>query len=272
MNETMHKIMVIEQREEAVHALKEMLSPVWDVTFVDSGEEADKKAKDEEFDLIVTDCILPRLAGKEGVLRFKTADASDVEGKAAVLEKVRDTVHRFQTDFQSKISESEELLAQSQAQQEKISEMINERLRRLEEEKIKHSQTIKDIEQEKQTALNAVEEAARRVETVQKETEMALAAKNEAEKQIETVKVEKNEAEETLALAIKEKAEIEQRFAALAESAKADTDALNMTINSLKEDLDKSVGAAEAALAEKAMVEEKLERIQEQWEKFAGNQ
>ena len=192
--------------------------------------------------------------------------------KAVLLEKVRDTAHRFETDFKSKVSESEALLAQAQVQQEKISELINERLRRLEEEKIQHSQEIEKMELDKQTALAAAEEAARMVETVQKESEMVLAAKSEAEKQLEAALVEKKDAEARLAAATEEKAEAEQRLTALMESSKADVDALNMTINSLKEDLENSAGAAEAMVAEKAKVEEKLARIQEQWEKFAGNQ
>lgn len=279
MNATKQKIMVIERREETRHALQEVLSSFWHVTFVGSVGEADKKAKDEEFDLIVTGCILPRLSGKEGVLTFKTVNAMVIEEKAALLKKVRDTVHRFETDFKSKVSESEALLAQSQIQEEKISELINERLRRLEEEKIQHGQEIKDLEHEKQTALNAAQEAAQMVETVkqdmtavQKESEIALTAKGEAEKKLEAASDEKKDAEARVAAAIEEKAEIEQKFAALVESSKADTDALNMEIISIREDLDKSVGAAEAVIAEKAKVEEKFEKIQEQWEKFAGNQ
>jgi CheY-like chemotaxis protein len=272
MNETNQKIMVIEQREAAKRALKEMLSPLGEVTFVDSGAEAEKKAKDEDFDLIVTNCILPRLAGKEGVLIFKTGDAKVSDEKTALLEKVRDTVHRFETDFKSKVSESEELLAQSQIQQEKISELINERLRRLEEDKIQHSREIEGMEHEKQTALNAAEEAARMLQTVQKESEIALAAKGETEKQLEAALVDKTDAAARLAAALEERAEAEQRLAALVESSKADSDALNMTINTLKENLDKSAAAVEAMIAEKTMVEEKLARIQEQWEKFAGNQ
>lgn len=192
--------------------------------------------------------------------------------KAAFLEKVKDTVHRLETDFKSKASESEELVAQSQLQQEKISELINDRLRRLEEEKIQHNQEIENIEHEKQAALNAAEEAARMLETVQKEAEIALAAKGEAEKQLEAALVEKKDAEARIDAATEEKADAEQRFATLVESSKAETDALSKTINSLKEDLDNSAGAVTAAIAEKAQVEEKLVRIQEQWEKFAGNQ
>ena len=272
MNETKQKIMVIEQKKEAVLALEEVLAPVLDVTFVDSVGEADKKAQDEEFDLIVTDCVLPRLASTDGVLTFKSVEAMDADGKSALLMKVRDRVRRFEADFKSKVSESEALLAQSQSQQEKISELINERLRRLEEEKIQHRRVIEDVEREKQTALEAAEEAARKMETMRKESENVLAEKSEMEKRLEAAMAEKSEAEVSLAAAIEDKSEFEQKLAALTESFKADTNALNMIINDLKEDLEKSVGAAEAAMAEKAMVEEKLERIQEQWEKFAGNQ
>ena len=272
MNEAKQKIMVIEQEEEVRLALKDMLSPYWDVTFVDSGEEADKKTRDDEFDLIVADCILPRVAGQESALTFKSVDAVVTGDKTAFIEKVKDLAAGFETDFKAKVSESEDLLAQSRNQQDKISEMINDRLRRLEEEKIQHRREIEDMEHEKQNALDAVEEAARKVEAVQKEHEMALAEKGEAEKQLEAAREERKEAEERLAAAIEEKSEIEQRFTALTESSKANANALNSTINALKEDLERSVGAAEAAMAEKAKVEEKLERIQEQWEKFAGNQ
>ena len=172
MNEAKQKVMVIEQKEEARQALKELLPPLWDVTFVDSGEEADKKTKDEEFDLIVADYILPRLSGQEGVLVFKTVDAGITGDKTALIEKVKNLAHSFETDFKAKVSDNEDLLAQSRTQQETISEMIKERLRRLEEEKIRHSQEIEDIKHEKQNAQKAVEEAAQRMETVKKEPEV----------------------------------------------------------------------------------------------------
>ena len=64
MNEDRRKVMIIDGESETARALDGMLSPHWDVTAVGSVGEAAEKAEREDFDVIVTGYVLPRVSGQ----------------------------------------------------------------------------------------------------------------------------------------------------------------------------------------------------------------
>ena len=71
-----------------------------------------------------------------------------------------------------------------------------------------------------------------------------------------------------LEAALKAKAEVESKLAEIEEKVVKERDGLNMKLKSVTEELNKALSVAETAIQEKATVEEKLTKFQENWEKY----
>jgi chromosome segregation ATPase len=264
MNENKRKAIIIDREPEAINALEGMLSPHWDITAVGSAGEATEKAANEDFDIILTGYVLPKMSGKEGILELETVTNMVAGEKAALLKKVREAVHGVEMDFQSKTTDTEELLRQSQAKQDEILELLNDQIRQVEGEKVQLAREIQTSKEEAEAALidlgkaeKAAEKALAEKAEAERKVEAVLDEKAEAERRAETAQMEKAEAERKVETVLDEKAEAERRAeAALMEKAEAE-EKVETVLNEKAEAEEKT----EAARAEKAETEKKAEEL-----------
>jgi CheY-like chemotaxis protein len=280
MNEDRRKVMIVDGESETSMALAGMLSPQWDVTAVGNVGEAADKAEEEDFDVILTGYLLPQVSGQEGVLELRSVANKVVEEKVALLGKVRGALESITSDLRSMRPESEELLRQSQAKEEEVVGFFSDQSRRLQEEKVLTGQKILELEEAIGVAREEKEEAAKRAEA-------ALLETKEAQKSADKALGEKAEAEARTESALKERAAAEEKAQqALAQKTQMENEEelskLRSEVAKLGEGLQKAIDVSEravseknetelkldAALREKKGLQDKLARLQENWEKY----
>jgi chromosome segregation ATPase len=166
--------------------------------------------------------------------------------KAELLKKFREVVKQAEVDFEAKKPTTEELLRKSKAKQDRLIELINDRVRQLESEKTELEREIQGLREQADTATRKKAEA-------EDKTEAALKDKAEAENKMERLVTEKAEAEKKLA------------------EVKGNAEGLGEQITGLKGDLNKAVSIAESAVREKGQMQEKLVQFQENWEKYVAS-
>ncbi len=288
MSEIKQKFMIIDGESGASEAIQEILAQHYDVTIVGTAKEAAEKAENQDFDLIVTGYILPQISGAKAISEIKTTKDIAPEEKAKLLKKLREAVKQVEMDFQAKKSATEVLLRESQAKQDKILDLLNDRMRQLENENTELGREVRSFKEQLSTAVKQRADAEEKAEAArndvahaERELETLLAEKAEAEKQAETALLEKTEIEKTAGAAIKERDEAEKKVDdALHERAEMEKklagatrniEALNKQTTSLKEELDKTITIAETAVNEKTRLQEKLAKIQENWEKYIAD-
>jgi hypothetical protein len=118
------------------------------------------------------------------------------EEKAALFKEIRDAVNQVEIDFQSKASDSEKLLRESQAKQDQLFDMLDNKIRSLEEEKFTLDEEIQGLREKVEAALSEKAAAQERAEAAQEERQQVLVEKAEAQELAKKAQEEKQKAEE----------------------------------------------------------------------------
>jgi DNA-binding response OmpR family regulator len=67
----MKKILVVDDEEQMRHMLEDMLSAEYEVTLAENGREAEALISNTNFDLMITDLVMPEMNGIELVISVK---------------------------------------------------------------------------------------------------------------------------------------------------------------------------------------------------------
>lgn len=210
------------------------------------------------------------------------------ESEATLLAKVREAVKQVEMDFQAKQPATEELLRESQAKEQGILDLLDNRVRQLVSENAELGQQVQGLKQQLNTtekekaeaekkaeaALNDVVDAEDRIRKLlvektetEKRVETILLEKAEIEKRVDAANKEKEDAKKRIKAAFDERAEMEKKLAEVSSS----TETLNKEIAGLKEELTRTAATAEAAVRERTQYQEKLDQLQENWEKYIAD-
>ena len=236
---------------------------------------------------------------------MNTSENTVAQEQADALKMVRGELHKVLADIKEKMISSDQVLLQTQDTHENILQLLKEDVRQLVDEKTRLAQEIQPLREKLEGALEAMAETekegekalkekaaaeekleatlAEKAETekkleaalaekaeTEKELEAALAENSAAGKKLEVAFSEKVAAEKELEAAISEKAEVEKKFDKLHEENAGTVDELNMKIANMSVELDKALSLAEAANAQKKSLEEKVAKLQENWEKYVS--
>ncbi|MBW2331898.1 MAG: hypothetical protein JRF08_00105 [Deltaproteobacteria bacterium] len=107
---------------------------------------------------------------------------------------------------------------------------------------------------------------------VTEEADTARKHKEEAEKKAEAILKEKEDAEKKAEAALMEKTRTEEELGRIRAKDTEVIDKLNDEVNTLTEELENSISVAEETHKEKANIEKKLAKLQENWEKYVAGQ
>lgn len=282
MSEETRNILALSHDSETTEFIKSVFSGACTVTPVNNIAEVSQKAGDN-FDVILTGYIVPEVSGEKA-----TSYLSDIQ---KAFDDASSTLREI-------ANADETLLKEREREQANILTFLQEHVHRAEQEKASLKQEMQAVMEKDEVylkekteaeakavdALKARDEAEAKTEDALKardeaeaEAEAALKDKDEAEKKTETALTVRAEAEAKAAAALKaqEKAEAEAE-AALNEKNEAEAgiaklreeDAGRITqitgeVNRLNEELEKATALAEQNHAEKASIEEKLTKLQE---------
>ena len=150
---------------------------------------------------------------------------------AELLQKIRNSLSKFQMDFQAKRPVAQEILQESQTKFTEIMGIINHRLQHAEADRAKLEAEIVEL---RSNLIAATTET------------------NRILKQMAAVQAEKTAIEAGLKKAVGEAQLREQ------------------DVTTLKSELDKANAMVEVAVAEKNKFEKKLNQFQEQWDKYVS--
>ena len=254
-----------------------------------------------------------------------------VEKKAELLREVRQALRKAEEDLESKKPDTDKLLEQAEAKQDKLLEVLNNQMRQFETEKAELGQKIQDITKEAEESLRLKTEAEYKADAalkekssvegkleeltaekleVEKKAETLLSEKTGLAEKIEALQAEKTELEGKAETLISEKAGLEKTIetlesekaeletisetlrgekeaseaktaAALEESDKMkktllesveDFEGKNEEVSTLKTELEKARGMAEAAENDRKLIQDQLEKFQENWERMIAGQ
>jgi len=235
MTEENRKIMILNYDSEVTEKVKEIFSENCDVATSASLKDISEKA-DENFDIIITGYVVPAVSGDRTVSYLQNIQKALDEAKSAIQEK-RDA--------------DETLMRETEEKQDNILEMLNDHVRRVE---------------------NEIAELKTKMESMTEETDAARKSKEEAEKKSEAALKERAEAEKNAEEALKEKVRAEEEFDKIREDDVKAIDSLKKDVVTMREELEKSNSLLEQANAEKRVTEEKLTKLQENWENFVSGQ
>ena len=254
-----------------------------------------------------------------------------VEKKAELLREVRQALRRAEKDLESKKPDTDKLLEEAEAKQDKLLDVLNNQMRQFETEKAALSQKIQDITKEaeenlrlkteaedrsdaalkeKSSAETRIEELTAEKMEVEKKAETLLSEKTGLAEKIEAFQAEKTELEGKAETLLSEKAGLEKKIetfqsekteletisetlkgekeaseaktaAALEENGNIkktllesieDLEGKHGEISTLKTELEKARGMAEAAENDRKSIQDQLEKFQENWEKMIASQ
>jgi len=249
MPEEKRRMLILNYDSEATKRVRDIFSQHCDIVAADSLKDVAKKA-DEDFDIIISGYVIPAVSGKKSVSYLQNIENALDEAKLAVQEK-RDA--------------NEVLLGESQKKWDEILKLLNDHIRGIENERAELKQKMQSLMEETNTARKQQEEA-------EKKAEAALKDKEEAEKKAEAALKDKEEAEEKAETALMEKTKTEEELAQSREENAEVIAKLNSEVNTLREELEKSISLAEQAHKEKTSIEEKLAKLQDSWEKYVADQ
>ena len=249
MSEENRKIMILNYDSEATKNVRDMFSQHCDITAVDGLKDISEKA-DEDFDIIITGYVVPAVSGDRTISYLQNIQTALDEAKSAMQEK-RDA--------------NEALLRETQEKQDNILEMLNDHVRVVESEAALLKTKMESMMEEIDAARKSKEEA-------EEKAEAALKAQAEAEEKSAAAFKEKAEAEKKAEEALKEKARTEEEFDKIREDDIKTIDSLKKDVITLKEESEKSISLLEQANAEKGVIEEKITKLQKNWENFVAGQ
>jgi len=235
MIEENRKIMILNYDSEATEKVRDIFPENCDVATSDSLKDISEKA-DEDFDIIITGYVVPAVSGDRTL---------------SYLQNIQKALDEAKSAMQGKRDANEALMRETQEKQDNILEMLNDHVRGVESE---------------------VAVLKTKMESMTEETEAARKSKEEAEEKAEAAFKEKAEAEKKAEEALKEKARTEEEFDKIREDDIKAIDSLQKDVITLKEELEKSISLLEQANAEKGVIEEKLAKLQENWENFVAGQ
>jgi len=262
------KMLVLDYDSDTTAAIRDTLSQHCDVSFVDSLKKAAAKAMAGKFDVIITGYLVPAVSGKKTV---------------SCLNNIKKAISQAETSVKQKRAAGKKALRESQKNQARIIELLTGHIRQFEVERLELKQQVQSLEKKASIAKKKKTEAEKKAKNAQKEkigaerkAEEADKKRGETEKIIDAEKkviadAEKKaiaDAKEKGKAALMEKAEDKEK---LNEAIKT-TEALNVEVASLREELKSAVSIAETAVEERNQLEEKLARFQENWEKYMGRQ
>lgn len=249
MSEENRKILILNYDSEATKNARDIFSQHFDITAVDGLKDISEKA-DEDFDIIITGYVVPAVSGDRTI---------------SYLQNIRNALDEAKSAMQGKRDANEALLRETQEKQDKILEMINDHVRGVESEAAVLKTKMESLTEETDAARKSKEEA-------EEKAERALEEKSVAEEKKEAALKEKTVAEEKAEDALKEKARAEEEFDKIREGDIKVIDGLKKEAITLREELEKSISLSEQAYAEKNVIEEKLKKLQENWEKYMPGQ
>ncbi|HUV49780.1 MAG TPA: hypothetical protein VMW78_01995 [Anaerolineae bacterium] len=210
---------------------------------------------------------------------------ADSVSKAALLKSVQEAVKKLEMDFQAKKPAVEDLLRESQAIEQGILDMLDNRVRQLVSENTELEQQVKSLkehlnvaeegkaqaEKKAESAFNYVANAENKIKSlttekgeVEKRAKTILSEKTELRKVADAATRENEDLRKKVKAALNEKAEMERKLAEVGSSNKA----LNLEVANLKAELTRTVATAETAVRERAQYQDKLVQFQENWEKY----
>ena len=283
MSEETRNMLVLNYDSETTEFIKSVFSGSCVVTPADNLAEVSEKAGDG-FDVILTGYAVSALSGEK-----ITSYLSDVQ-KAfdETATALRENTHADETLLKEREREQAEILAflkEHVRKTEKENALVSQEMRtvteksevlleeKLEAEK-KAAAALKarnEADENATAALKAQGEAEAKTEEALKgraeaikETEAALTAGDLAEKNEKAALESRAAAEATM----NEKIEAEARIAKLHEKDTERIEQLTGDLNRLREELNNAETLAEQTLAEKASVEEKLGKLQENWARY----
>jgi len=249
MSEENRRILILNYDSEATKRVRDIFSQHCDVTTADSLKDVAEKA-DEDFDIIISGYVIPAVSGDKPVSYLQNIQKALDEAKLAVQEKG---------------GGNEALLGESQKRWNEILKLLNDHIRGIENERTELKQEMQGLTEETNTARKQQEEAENKVEAILKDRE-------DAEKKAEAALKDKEDAEKKAKATLMEKTKKEEELAEIREKDAEVIAKLNNDVNTLTEELENSISAAEEARKEKASIEQKLAKLQENWEKYIAGQ
>ena len=289
MSEKNRKILVLNHDSKTTEFIKNVFSEACDVTPADNLIEVSQKAGDN-FDVILTGYVVPKVSGEKATSYLsdiqKTFDdaASDLREKTAANEVLLKEREQGQANIlaflQEHVRQAEAEKALVKQEMQAVTEKAEVYLKEKIEAEEKAAAALKaqtDSEAKAEAALNEKTEAEGKAEnalTAQSEAEAAAAAalKSRADAEAKTGLALKaqNDAEAKAEVALNEKNEAEAGIAKLREEDAGRLQQLAGEVNRLKDELEKATALAEQNHAEKVSIEEKLIKLQENWEKYVA--
>ncbi|GAI23757.1 unnamed protein product, partial [marine sediment metagenome] len=236
------RILILNYDSEATKRARDIFSQHCDVTTADSLKDIAEKA-DKDFDIIISGYVIPAVSGDKPVSYLQNIQKALDEAKLAVQEKG---------------GGNEALLGESQKKWAEILKLLNDHIRGIENERTELKQEMQGFMEETNTARRHKEEAEKKAEAILKDRE-------EAEQKTEAALRDREEAKKKAEAALMEKTKTEEELAEIREKDAEVIAKLHDEVNTLTEELENSISVAEEAHKEKASIEEKLAKLQENW-------
>ncbi|MBF0550623.1 MAG: response regulator [Deltaproteobacteria bacterium] len=204
-----------------------------------------------------TEAALREKVEAERKLSIALNDRSRAEQQAEMISQVKDQVQKDLDAALAKKVEMERSVQSLQSVKAKLEEDLPVHQARAAREVEAFKRDINNLNNELRKAVMAADSAA---------GEKAVAVQK-----AETVFKEKNAVEKKLATVLTDLEESEKQVAAAKENAQKNTEALTNQVALLKNELERAITMAEAAVKEKLMAEEKLTTIQKRWEQYMAS-
>ena len=289
MSEETRNILALNYDSKTTDFIQNVFSGACAVTPANNLAEISEKAGDG-FDVILTGYAVPGFSGKKA-----TSYLNDIQ-KAFddATSTLREITNADNTLLQEREREQTNILAFLQEhvrQAEKEKALLKQEMQAVTEKDDVYLKEKTEAEEKAEAALNAQRHAEATAETTlnekieaEEKAEKALKARSEAEDAAAAALKSRAEAEEKASLALKAKGDAEAKAeAALNEKIEAEAgiaklreeDAGRITqitgeLNRLTEELEQALALAEQNFAKKVSIEEKLTKLQENWENYVA--
>ena len=285
------KILVLNHNSKTTEWVKKVFSKPCDITLAGDPAEISQKAGDD-FDLILTGYVAPEISGGKATSYLNNIQkafddaASDLRKKTAANEAILKEKEKAQADIlaflQEHVRQAEKektLIKQEMQAVTDISEVYLKEKISAEEKAEAALKAQTDSEAKAKTALNKKSEAenkAQKALTTQSEAEKAavaaLKSKVDAEEKTRMALKAQEDAEAKADAALNEKNEAEAGIVKLREVDAGRIKQLAGEVSRLNDELENAMTLAEQNHTEKVSTEEKLIKLQENWEKYvSGN-
>ena len=233
MSEETRNILALNYDSKTTEFIQNVFSGACAVTPVNNLAEISEKAGDG-FDVILTGYAVPGFSEKKA-----TAYLNDIQ---KAFDDAASTLREI-------TNADNTLLEEREREQANILAFLQEHVRQAEKEKALLKQEMQAVTEKDEVYLREKTEA-------EKKAEAALKAQSDAEAKAEA--------------ALNEKIEAEAGIAKLREEDAGRITQITGELNRLTEELEQAMVLAEQNLAEKVSIEEKLTKLQENWEKYVA--